>query len=158
MGACVGLIGVLAPVSGSHTAESIAGLSLIAAACVEIWADRFPLFQRPRNTPRRWTQHPTTWAAKNGVALGTGMTTRIGFGLWYVVPISIALSGSVASGVLIGGVYGFVRTAGVIMPLRLTFRRGMAPSAKILLGLIPAVRLWTAAILLATGVYFAIGR
>jgi hypothetical protein len=49
------------------------------------------------------------WAARNGLAMGTGFTTRIGFWLWYAVPVSALLSASVLEGAAIYGAYALVR-------------------------------------------------
>lgn len=58
---------------------------------------------------------PLRWATRNGLALGFGATSRIGFLLWYVVPLGALLSGSPAFGAAIYGTYGLVR--GVAAPL-----------------------------------------
>ena len=54
---------------------------------------------------------PLWWAIRNGVTLGFGATSRIGFLLWYVVPIGALLFGSPALGAAIYGTYELVRGA-----------------------------------------------
>lgn len=54
---------------------------------------------------------PLRWAARNGTALGLGFTSRLGFWLWFVVPLTGLLSGRPAIGALAYGIYGFSRTA-----------------------------------------------
>lgn len=45
----------------------------------------------------------------NGATLGIGGTTRIGYCLWYVVPLAAFLSGSPYFGAISFGLYGFAR-------------------------------------------------
>jgi hypothetical protein len=54
---------------------------------------------------------------KNGMVLGLGFTTRIGFWLWYVVPVTALASGDARVGASVWGLYGFARG---ISPLGLT--------------------------------------
>jgi hypothetical protein len=58
-------------------------------------------WQLDRETDTRWLEH-NDWrtAAYNGFALGLGFTTRIGFWLWYLVP----LTAFVAADPLLGAV------------------------------------------------------
>jgi hypothetical protein len=56
---------------------------------------------------------PLAWATRNGLALGVGATSRIGFWLWYVVPLAALLSASPAWGAALYGCYGAVRASGV---------------------------------------------
>jgi hypothetical protein len=55
---------------------------------------------------------PRVWAMANGFQLGMAATTRIGFWIWYVLPIVCALSRSVSFGLIVGGTYGATRTIG----------------------------------------------
>ena len=48
--------------------------------------------------------------------LGLGGTSRIGFWLWYVVPISALLVGQASLGALIFGAYGLTR-GGMVWPI-----------------------------------------
>jgi hypothetical protein len=66
--------------------------------------------QCDRETPRRWMRRGRTFGASlNGAALGFGATTRIGFWLWYVVPMGAFLVGRPALGAALYGLYGTVR-------------------------------------------------
>lgn len=53
------------------------------------------------------------WAARNGWTLGIGATSRIGFWLWYVIPLGALLLGFPPLGALVYGTYGFIRSAAV---------------------------------------------
>jgi hypothetical protein len=66
-------------------------------------------------TPRGWLRKgPLLWAVQNGLALGFGATSRIGFLVWYAVPLGALLSGEPILGAAIYGAYGLVR--GVAAP------------------------------------------
>lgn len=68
---------------------------------------------RSRETPRGWMQlNPITAAVLNGTTLGTGWSTRIGFWLWFAVPLGSLLSGSVIGGIVVYGAYGLTRGLG----------------------------------------------
>lgn len=68
------------------------------------------LFQRDAETPKTWAgARPFSWAVRNGVALGSGWYSRIGFHIWYAVPLACLALGSAKLGVLIYGAYGLTR-------------------------------------------------
>jgi hypothetical protein len=52
---------------------------------------------------------PRRWAAANGALLALGLVSRIGFWVWYVVPLSCFASGSIVAGAAIWGSYGLSR-------------------------------------------------
>lgn len=69
--------------------------------------------QRARETSQRWVHlRPIRWTTRNGLALGFGATSRIGFWLWYAVPAGAFLVGSPGLGAAIYGMYGLVRGIG----------------------------------------------
>lgn len=98
-----GAVLVLSAVAGAALAGAFAGflgaavepslralLALIAVSAVLVGAALRPVpWQLDRETDTRWLGYQD-WrtAAYNGFALGLGFTTRIGFWLWYVVPLS----------------------------------------------------------------------
>lgn len=70
-----------------------------------------PYDLRDRETPQSWLEGGVVqWAVRNGVALGLGVTTRIGYWLWYAVPVICLLAGRPLPGALVYGLYGLVRT------------------------------------------------
>lgn len=65
-------------------------LAMAAVSAVIVGAAFRPVpWQLDRETDTRWLRY-NDWrtAAYNGFALGLGFTTRIGFWLWYVVPLA----------------------------------------------------------------------
>jgi len=113
--------------------------------------------QRPTQ-PQRWLgAGPLRWAFRNGAALGIGATTRIGFWLWYVVPVAALLVGRPALGAVVYGVYGLVR-GGAVWPLILSLSRqpGATPLADRLLLYAPVARAIAAGQLLVVGLAVAV--
>lgn len=54
---------------------------------------------------------PLRWSLVNGGLLGLGITSRVGYWLWYVVPVGTWGVGSWWAGGAIWGLYGFGRLA-----------------------------------------------
>jgi hypothetical protein len=57
------------------------------------------------------------WTIRNGLTLGFGATSRIGFWLWYVIPLGAFLIGDPVVGAAIYGTYGLVRALGATLIL-----------------------------------------
>jgi len=60
---------------------------------------------------------PLRWAIRNGLTLGFGATSRIGFWLWYVIPLGAFLVGDSIFGAIIYGAYGLIRALGATVIL-----------------------------------------
>jgi hypothetical protein len=87
-----------------------AGVLGIVFGVLELLRGKAALLERDCETSQRWLhQGPLRWAAKNGFMLGLGFTTRIGYCLWYWVPICAFLSGSISAGAAVYAVYSFTR-------------------------------------------------
>ena len=107
--------GILSPSFRAVIGSILAAVAIVVGS-LELCGCRIKPLQFDCETPRRWMQKgPLRWAARNGLTLGFGATSRIGFLLWYVVPLGALLSGSPALGAAIYGTYGLVR--GVAAPL-----------------------------------------
>ncbi len=95
------------------------------------------------------------------MTLGLGATTRIGFWLWYVVPIAALLGGRPALGAAVYGLYGLVRggAAGILI-LELRRHPGGGPLAGRLLDRVATARALAAGQLVLVGlaVAVAVGR
>lgn len=107
--------------AGSHLAfearaliGAVLAVIAIGIGLVELSGRRVPLVQLDRETPAEWIERgPTQWALRNGLAIGFGGGTRLGFWLWYVVPLGAFLSGSVVVGAVGYGCYSLIRTLSV---------------------------------------------
>jgi hypothetical protein len=87
---------------------ALAGIVIATGEVLRGW--RIPVLQWNRETPREWLLHrPLLGAFRTGLAIGSGFATRIGFWLWYVVPLAAFASGSVVAGAAIFGMYAVVR-------------------------------------------------
>jgi hypothetical protein len=113
-GAMLGALGGLVPVDVRIALASLLGLLAVVVGTLDVVYRRIPLFERSCETPRHWLMGGAlTWAVRNGSALGVGATSRIGFWLWYVIPVSALLIGRADVGALIYGTYGLVRGVAV---------------------------------------------
>ncbi len=127
-----GVAGALLGMAGGHlsTRLRLAGAGLLAIPAIALggWdlarAHLRPL-QCDRETPQRWMcAGALRWACRNGATLGLGATTRLGFWLWYVIPLGALLAGRPALGIAIYGGYGLVRGGAVWALLWWSLRNG----------------------------------
>jgi hypothetical protein len=104
------------------TAAGVAGLVLAVAALRGRWR---PVLQCDIETPQRWVfQGAPAWSLKNGLALGFGMFTRLGFVLWYAIPVGALCAGGWIAGAAVYGTYATARTGGAAVIWSLGKRRG----------------------------------
>lgn len=156
-----GLLGLAGSILSRDVRIGLASLLAVAAIVIgvlDMSTSNLKLMQCDRETPHRWLYvGPLRWATWNGAALGLGFTSRIGFWLWYVVPVSVVLSGDPALGALIYGSYGLVRGWSVWLHL-LGSKREASPEDPVLrlMQLYPRVRLWTATVLTMAGIVSSI--
>ena len=131
-GAVLGLVGGLIASDTRAAVAALAALAAVSLGLVEISGRRVPVFQIDRETPYEWLAPGSLpWALRNGAALGFGAGTRLGFWLWYVIPIAALLSGEPIVGAAGYGLYGLVRTSSVSGLLRLQ-RAGLFTDAEVL--------------------------
>jgi len=128
----------------------------IVAGSFELFGYRVPLPQLDCETPQRWVHKgPFLWAIQNGLVLGFGATSRIGFALWYAVPVGALLFGSPMLGAVAYGAYGLVR--GLAAPAILLVRmRSKTDVSYWLVMNNKRARVWTARQLLFLGVVTAV--
>jgi hypothetical protein len=94
----------------------------------EVLGKRAPLTYLGRETPRLWAERrPAQWAVLTGAVLGTGVLTRIGVALWYVLPLSALLVRSLAEVVVIFAVYAGVRNS-LTIAVSVAYARRDAPT------------------------------
>lgn len=117
-GAVLGAVGSLLPLDLRLAAGSILAVVAIAVGGLEFFGRRVQPLQFDFETPQRWMHKgPLRWAARNGLALGFGATSRIGFWLWYVVPLGSFLVGDAGLGAIVYGTYALTRSLGAVFIL-----------------------------------------
>jgi hypothetical protein len=122
-GAVLGTAGSLLPLNVRFATGSILAVVAIAVGGLEFFGRRLQPPQFDCETPQRWIHRgPLRWATRNGLALGFGATSRIGFWLWYAVPLGAFLVGDPGVGAVIYGTYGLVRGLGAVFILLVMLR------------------------------------
>lgn len=88
------------------------GLALLGLGLlVELLGHPLPLLNRDAETPRAWIEDGwLAWAVKNEAALSLGVTTRLGFPVWYAIPLVCLVGATPLTGALTWGLYGGLRT------------------------------------------------
>jgi len=115
-GAALGAVGGFLPLGARVAIGSLVAVAAIAVGSFGLFGYRVALPQLDCETPQRWVHKgPLLWAVQNGLALGFGATSRIGFSLWYAVPVGALLLGAPLLGAAAYGAYGLVR--GLAAPL-----------------------------------------
>ncbi len=108
LGAATGLI----PSSVRFGLGTIASVALLVPAFVP----RLAVPQRDVETAQKLLHAgPLRWSLANGALLGAAVTSRIGFWLWYVVPLAIFILGSWRLGGLLYGAYGLARMGAIVV-------------------------------------------
>jgi len=157
-GATLGAIGSLLDVALRVGLATAFALVAIWTGAVETWGHRIRPLQCDRETPQSWMHSgPTRWALKNGAALGFGAGTRLGFSLWYVVPLGALLFGNVPVGAAIYGAYGGTRAVTAWLMIRAGSGRSFDDVAEWIFERASMARTVAAAVLLALGVATIVG-
>ena len=122
-GAILGALGSLLPLDFRLAAASILAIAAVAVGGLEVFGRRIQPLQSDCETPQRWVHRgPLAWAIQNGLTLGFGAASRIGFWLWYAIPLGAFLVGDPAFGAVIYGTYGLIRALGAVFILLGIFR------------------------------------
>lgn len=111
-GAGLGLaLGMTAAVAAGYVPPLVFGVVLIALGLGEVLGRPAPLTRIGRETPVAWREKsPMMWAVLTGSLLGAGIPTRIGFGLWYALPVGALIIGDVTVSIIAFSLYGGLRT------------------------------------------------
>lgn len=110
----LGWVGSITPGAARAGASVVLLVILVAAGVVSISGRRVPLLQVDRETNQSWLHLGAVgWPVVNGLALGAGFLSRIGFLLWYLLPILCFAIGEVTAGALVLGTYGLIRGGAV---------------------------------------------
>lgn len=140
VGALLGALGGLLPDAVRAALATLAALVGLVVGAVELTGRRVPIPQLDRETPFGWhLRGALGWALRNGMAIGFGGGTRLGFWLWFAIPLGALVAGSPLLGALGWGLYAFARTAGVAGLMTLERLRGVtavqtlafAPTARV---------------------------
>jgi hypothetical protein len=117
-GAALGIVGGLLPLDLRLAVGSILAIVAVAVGSLELFGRRVQPLQFDCETPQRWINKGAwQWATRNGLTLGFGATSRIGFWLWYVIPLGAFLIGDPLASAVIYGTYGLVRALGAVVIL-----------------------------------------
>lgn len=117
VGAALAFVGSLMPFDVRAAAATLLALVGMMVALMSLMGHQVTVLSRNRETPKEWVKEgPIRWALRNGISLGVGFRSRIGFWLWYVVPAGALIMGDLAAGAVVYGSYGFARglMAGVL--------------------------------------------
>lgn len=105
-GALVALLGGLL----SEENRSAAGTALALCICVAPLIAPHRVLQLNRETKQNLLSlGPMAWASVNGGLLGLGVVSRIGYWVFFLMPVSTLVIASPGIGALIWGTYGFIR-------------------------------------------------
>ncbi|HEX8087116.1 MAG TPA: hypothetical protein VF529_22750 [Solirubrobacteraceae bacterium] len=155
-GALAGLLfagaGVLAGADARVGVTLAAVVPLVGLGLWEASGRRARLAQRDEETPQRWLHlGPVRWAVANGASLGFALTTRLGFPLWYVIPVLAFAAGNLWFGPALWATYGIVRTS--LAWWILAYMRNRRPDSVLdgLIRLQPRLRRLTAMLLTVDG-------
>lgn len=113
-GYALGTAGALLPLAGRLAVATLLAAIAVALGAIELAGKHPRVLQCARETPRWWVeQGAAVWALRTGLALGCGATTRVGFWVWFTVPVVPLLCGDPLLGTITYGAYGLVRGAAV---------------------------------------------
>lgn len=137
---------------------TLASLVLIFIAVGGLRSGAALVLQRNCETTQRWMDMgPLRWAALNGLALGSGWYSRIGFPLWYVLPVAALCLGSATWGAAIIGLYGLSRGAAApLLMVRNRKRDDDAEMEKLLNANQSARKVGFAMLLMVSGISFVL--
>jgi hypothetical protein len=158
-GAILGFLGSLLPADARIGIATVLGLVAVALGLLEALGPRIVLLQCNRETPQAWVARgPLRWALLNGAALGFGGGTRLGFWLWYAIPIGAFLFGTPAVGALVYGAFGATRTAAAGLLMEIGHRQDdFHVVTDWLFTAAPLARLLAACVLLTVGLTIIVG-
>lgn len=157
-GAALGALGSVLDATARLGLATALAVAAVAFGGIEVAGRRIRPLQCDRETPQRWIHRgPIRWALSNGAALGFGAGTRLGFSLWYVVPLGALVFGNVVLGAAIYGAYGGTRAVAAWLVIRAGAGKSLDDVTEWLFHHASAARTMAAAQLLALGVATIVG-
>jgi hypothetical protein len=110
IGSLLGLVGATIGSEIRVAAATAAAIGGVFLSLMGLSGHQLKVLEIGRETPQQWLEHgPIYWAIVNGAALGIGGTSRIGFWLWYAIPVGALLLGHPLLSAVVFGVYGAAR-------------------------------------------------
>jgi hypothetical protein len=143
--ALVGLSGV-----GADARLWALAIALVAACALDVWG-RFPTPHRQVNEDWLTMYRDWVYGLGFGMQLGFGLATIVTSASIFALLVAAALTGSIAGGVLLGAVFGTLRTATVLFGMRVRTFEASAKLAAVLERLEQPVRVVTPVSLAALG-------
>jgi hypothetical protein len=123
-GSLLGVSGAMVSQPTRDALLSMAAFALLALGILDLANHPVRLIQFDRGRPHpSANSSPLKWTIKNGSALGTGFSSRIGFWMWFLIPVSSYWTGDFAKGAFVFGVYGLCRSASVWLVAKAFHRR-----------------------------------
>jgi len=158
-GLILGMIGSLFRSETRAAAASLGAVGAIIVGAADILGRGIRLPQVDRETAQRMMHWGAIrGAVANGALLGMGFVSRIGFWLWYVVPMTALLAGDPLVGAIVYGCYGFTRgIAPLPLGARVLKNGGGAASLRWILDTRQHLHRLAAAQLMVAGVVVAVG-
>jgi hypothetical protein len=124
-GFAAGMLGSVLSYDVRTATATLAALIAAGLAAAELAGRHLCPIEFDRETPQRWLHYgPIRWAMLNGVALGTGAVSRLGFWLWYAIPLAGLLSADPLLGALVWAAYGLARAIAATVMIVAARRRG----------------------------------
>jgi hypothetical protein len=158
-GAGLGFLGGHFELSTRAAIASLLAPFGILLGALELSKWRVRPFQWDRETDQRWMRFGAwTGAILNGLTLGLGFISRLGYWLWYALPAGAFLSGDVVFSATLFGLYGFVRaiipvlTSTYLAYSRPSNERSMRPAQRWMIGWLREARLLAACQLICLSV------
>lgn len=111
-GALLAWLGGYLPAGTRVTGGSLAAVALLLVGLWHLAAQSPRMLERECQTAQSWLERGAVgWAVSNGLALGSGFYSRIGFVSWYAVPLTAVGFGDPVVGALVFGTYAATRGA-----------------------------------------------
>lgn len=110
VGVALGLVGKCIALETRIILATVAVVAGLVIGAIDLAIVHIPVVERNCETPRRWLRYGALrWAIVNGVALGLGFTSRVGYWIWYLIPVASLLFADVILGAAVYSAYALFR-------------------------------------------------
>lgn len=129
-GASLGAVGQWLPLGARHDLALALAMVAVVMGALEASGRRM-VVQRDCEVPQRVMHRGALRGSMHyGVSLGVGAMSRIGFAMWYVVPVAAVLTGNPLYGAIVYGIYSATRGFAPVIILGLTRVRRLRPTGR----------------------------